>query len=79
MVDLNYALFKRTENNHYFFNRESDVNPRHLQYFEFIGKLVGFSLTKGSLLVSPSLSPIIYKMMLGEEITIEDIIEDFKE
>lgn len=79
MVDPINGLFKRTYHNHYFFNRESGANPRHLQYFEFIGTLVGYSLTKGSVFVSPSLSPIIYKMMLGEEVTIDDIIEDFKE
>jgi hypothetical protein len=50
-----------------------------LQYFEFIGKLFAFSLTESSLLVSPSFSSLLYKMMLGEEITIDDIVEEFEE
>jgi hypothetical protein len=66
MVNLNYALFKRTKNNYYFFNSESKVNPRHLQYFEFIGKLFGFSLAHKSIFVSPSFSIMLYKMILGE-------------
>lgn len=77
MVNLNYALFKRTPQNYYFFYRESSFNPRDLQYFEFIGKLFGFSLTKNSLFVSPSFSIMLYKLILGEEITFDDIIEGF--
>ena len=65
MVNLDYALFTRTFYNNYYFNKESDFNPRHLQYFEFIGKVVGFSLAN-NMFVSPSLSILIYKMMLGE-------------
>ena len=64
MVNLNYALFSRTPKNYYFFSRESYVNPRHLQYFEFIGKLFAFALTDNSLFVSPSFSFILYKLLL---------------
>jgi hypothetical protein len=66
MVNLDYALFIRTFYNNYYFNKESDFNPRHLQYFEFIGKVIGFSLTNSTMFVSPSLSILIYKMILGE-------------
>jgi hypothetical protein len=50
-----------------------------LQYLEFIGKLFAFSITETSLLMSPSFSNLLYKMMLGEEITIDDIVEEFEE
>ena len=33
MVNLNYGLFVKTSNNFYYFNRESWINPRHLQFF----------------------------------------------
>ena len=79
MVNLNYALFKRTPTNYYFFNRESYINSRHLQYFEFIGKLFGLSLTKNSLMVSPSFSILLYKMILSEEITLKDILTEFED
>ena len=32
MVNLNYGLFTKTSKNYYFFNRESWINPRHLQF-----------------------------------------------
>ena len=70
MVNLDTGLFRLTDKNNYFFNRESYINPRHLQYFEFIGKLAALSLLRAEFTVSPSLSKILYKMILGETITI---------
>lgn len=48
-----------------------------LQFFEFIGKLFAYSLFKKSILVSPSFSIILYKMILEEEITLKDILPEF--
>lgn len=70
MVNLDTGLFRLTDKNNYFFNRESYINPRHLQYFEFIGKLVANSLLRTEFTVSPSLSIILYKLILSETITI---------
>ena len=75
----NYGLFTKTLSNYYFFNRESWVNPRHLQYFEFIGKLFALSLIKNDYFVAPSFSLVIYKMILGEEIEIQDLKSEFDE
>lgn len=47
-----------------------------MQYFEFIGKLFGFSLAHNSIFVSPSFSIMLYKMILGEDITFEDIADE---
>jgi hypothetical protein len=44
MVNPNYGLFMKTSKNYYFFNRESWINPRHLQYYEFIGKIFASSI-----------------------------------
>ena len=79
MVNLNYGLFTKTSSNYYFFNRESWINPRHLQYFEFIGKLFALSLIKNDYFVAPSFSLVIYKMILGEEIEIQDLKSEFDE
>jgi hypothetical protein len=32
MANLNYGIFMKTSKNYYFFNRESWINPRHLQF-----------------------------------------------
>ena len=79
MVNLNYGLFVKTSKNYYYFNRESWINPIHLQFFEFIGKLFAMSIVRGEFFLGPCFSILIYKMILGEEILIEDIIEEFDE
>ena len=75
----NYGLFTKTLSNYYFFNRESWVNPRHLQYFEFIGKLFALALIRPDFFVVPSFSLVIYKMILGEKIEIKDLNSEFDE
>jgi hypothetical protein len=79
MVNLDYGLFTRTSKNYYFFNRESWVNPRHLQFFEFIGKLFALSCIKQGYFLSPSFSSVIYKMILEEKVEVEDLVEEFDE
>ena len=66
MVNLDYGLFAKSSKNYYFFNRESWINPRHLQFYEFIGKMFALSIIKPSYFVSPSFSIIVYKMILEE-------------
>lgn len=78
MVDLDYGLFTKSSKNYYFFNRESWVNPRHLQFFEFIGKLFALSLVQRERYsLCPSFSIIIYKMILGQPISVDDLVEEF--
>ena len=79
MVNLNFGLFSKTSSNFYFFNRESWVNPRHLQYFEFIGKLFALAIIRKDFFIYPSFSIVIYKMILGEKIDIEDLRAEFDE
>jgi hypothetical protein len=66
MVNLDYGLFSKTFKNYYFFNRESWINPRHLQFFEFIGKLFALSIFKEGYFLSPAFSIILYKMILNQ-------------
>jgi hypothetical protein len=66
MVNLNYALFAKTSKNYYFFNRESWINPRHLQYFEFIGKLFACAVINSEYFLTPSFSIVLYKLIVGE-------------
>jgi hypothetical protein len=78
MVNPNFALFSPTRNGS-FFSQESHVNPRHLQYFEFVGKLFAFALTHKFLLIASAYSPLLYKMMLRHPITPEDVLAEFEE
>ena len=79
MVNLNYGLFTKTSKNYYYFNRESWINPRHLQFLQFIGKLFAMSIINRDFYVCPSFSTLIYKMILGVKIEIEDLIFEFDE
>lgn len=79
MVNLDYSLFSRNRKNYYFFSRESWINPRHLQFFEFIGKLVALSIINKSLFMAPSFSLAFYKIILGKTVTVTDLMDDFDE
>jgi hypothetical protein len=65
MANLDYGLFVKSSSNFYFFNRESWVNPRHLQFLEFIGKLFALSLVNQNLYLAFSFSTAIYRAILG--------------
>lgn len=42
IFNANYALFKSSLNGNTFLpNAKSSINPDHLQYFKFIGRIVG--------------------------------------
>lgn len=80
MVNPGFSLFSPTDAGSYFFSRDSYVNPRHLQYFEFIGKLFALALTYCEFLfISVPFSPLLYKMILNQPITPEDLFSEFKE
>jgi len=79
MVNLDYGLFVKSSKNYYFFNRDSWINPRHLQYFEFIGKLFALSFIKKVYFLSPCFSTVIYKIILGEKIGVDDLLDEFDE
>jgi hypothetical protein len=68
MVNLNYGLFVRTSKNYYYFNRESWINPRHLQFFEFIGKLFALSFMNKNYYLAPSFSTALYRAILSEPV-----------
>lgn len=79
MVNLDLALFVKTPSDFHYLNSlnsESDINPCHLHYFEFIGKLFGFSIINPMFFICPSFSRILYKLILSETIQIEDLIAE---
>ncbi|GMR53514.1 hypothetical protein PMAYCL1PPCAC_23709 [Pristionchus mayeri] len=48
------------------------ANPEHLEYFHFIGRIIGMALYHGKLLDVFFIRPI-YKQILGQKISIEDL------
>ncbi|GMT00506.1 hypothetical protein PENTCL1PPCAC_22680 [Pristionchus entomophagus] len=48
------------------------ANPQHLEYFHFIGRVIGMVLYHGKLLDVFFIRPF-YKQILGEKITLEDV------
>ena len=53
-------------------NKNSSINPEHLSYFRFAGRLVGKALYDGVLLDAYFTRPI-YKHLLGQPLTFEDM------
>jgi len=69
----NYALFTSTEDGCTFQpNPHSNVNPDHLSYFRFVGRIVGKAVADGYLLDS-HFTRSLYKHMLGKEPTHHDM------
>lgn len=72
MFNPNYSLFKLTSNGvTYYPNDQSFVNQDHLDFFKFIGRIIGKALFDGHLLECYFSKPL-YKMMVGDELTFED-------
>lgn len=71
------GLFELTPGNVYFLSKNCFANPLHLQYLEFIGKMVGLSLTNTTFYITPSLSKLIYKILLEEKIDLDDVSEHY--
>jgi len=65
MFNANYALFTATEDGCTFQpNPNSSINPDHLRYFRFVGRIVGKAIVDGFLL-DAHFTRSLYKHMLG--------------
>lgn len=69
-----YCLFEYANNNNYSLqiNPASSINPDHLMYFMFIGRVVAMALYHGKFIDSGFTMPF-YKKMLNKKLTINDI------
>mmetsp|Transcript_15059 Transcript_15059/g.17314 ORF Transcript_15059/g.17314 Transcript_15059/m.17314 type:complete len:1644 (+) Transcript_15059:440-5371(+) len=73
MFNPNYALFTSTEDGCTFQpNQNSSINPDHLSYFRFVGRIVGKAVADGFLL-DAHFTRSLYKHMLGLEPTHHDM------
>ena len=69
MFNPNYALFTSTEDGCTFQpNQHSSINPDHLSYFQFVGRIVGKAVADGFLL-DAHFTRSLYKHMLGLKVS----------
>ncbi len=73
ILDSNNGLFLATSTNQtYHPNPASSVNESHLQYFRFIGKLVGKAIFDLQMM-DTHFSRVIFKLIVGKSITYADL------
>ena len=74
MFDPNYALFVPVASDRTTFhpNKLSHVNPEHLMFFKFIGRVIGKALYEGRAL-DCHFSRAVYKRILGKPVSIKDM------
>lgn len=73
MFNPSYALFKPTSNGVSFHpNPSSSLNPDHLAFFKFVGRVIGKAILEGIHLDCHFSKPF-YKMMLGEDLSFDDL------
>ncbi|KAG8326840.1 hypothetical protein J6590_032673 [Homalodisca vitripennis] len=74
MLNPQYGLFQYSREDNYTLqiNSDSSVNPEHLSYFHFAGRIIGIAVFHGHYIDGGFTTPF-YKMLLNKPITLEDI------
>lgn len=74
MLNPYYGLFQYTRDDIYTLqiNPDSSVNPEHLSYFHFVGRVIGLAVFHGHYIDGGFTLPF-YKMLLGKPINLDDI------
>lgn len=74
MLNPQYGLFQYSREDHYTLqiNPDSSVNPEHLSYFHFVGRVLGIAVFHNHQLEGGFTTPF-YKQLLNKPITLQDI------
>ncbi|KAK9474312.1 uncharacterized protein V1510DRAFT_373980 [Dipodascopsis tothii] len=74
MFNPDYALFApvASDRNTFHPNRTSAINPEHLLFFKFIGRIIGKALYDGRVL-DCHFSRAVYKRILSKEVSLKDM------
>lgn len=74
MLNPYYGLFQYTRDDIYTLqiNPDSSVNPEHLSYFHFVGRIIGLAVFHGHYIDGGFTLPF-YKMLLSKPIHLDDI------
>lgn len=74
MFDPNYVLFTPVSSDRTTFhpNKSSSINDEHLNFFKFIGRIIGKAVYEGRLL-DCYFSRAVYKRILGKQVSVKDM------
>lgn len=74
MLNPQYGLFQYSRDDNYTLqiNPDSGINPDHLSYFHFVGRILGIAVFHGHCLDGGFTTPF-YKQLLNKPITLSDI------
>ena len=74
MFNPSFCLFEYSAHDNYTLqiNPRSDVNPEHLTYFKFIGRVTGLAVFHQRFL-DAFFIPAFYKMLLQKKISLQDM------
>jgi E3 ubiquitin-protein ligase HUWE1 len=74
MFNADYALFVPVASDRTTFhpNRLSSINPEHLMFFKFIGRIIGKALYEGRVL-DCHFSRAVYKRIMGKQVNLKDM------
>ncbi|KAL4239440.1 E3 ubiquitin-protein ligase smurf2 [Mactra antiquata] len=74
MLNPYYGLFQYARDDIYTLqiNPDSHVNPEHLSYFHFVGRILGMAIFHGHYLDGGFTMPL-YKQLLQKQVTLEDL------
>ncbi|XP_014229977.1 E3 ubiquitin-protein ligase SMURF2 isoform X1 [Trichogramma pretiosum] len=74
MLNPQYGLFEYSRDDNYTLqiNADSGINPEHLSYFHFAGRIIGVAVFHGHHIDGGFTTPF-YKMLLNKAITLNDI------
>ncbi|KAI5123932.1 hypothetical protein M0805_006347 [Coniferiporia weirii] len=74
MFDPNYALFEpcAADKQTYQPNRASEINPDHLSYFKFVGRVIGKAIYDGRLM-DAHFARSLYRQLLGKRVDYRDV------
>ncbi|KAK7801297.1 hypothetical protein U0070_008049, partial [Myodes glareolus] len=77
MLNPYYGLFQYSRDDIYTLqiNPDSAVNPEHLSYFHFVGRIMGMAVFHGHYIDGGFTLPF-YKQLLGKSITLDDMDEN---
>ena len=74
MLNPMYCLFKYSDAGNYALeiNKDSSINPEHLVYFRFVGRLVALAIYHGFFIDNGFTVPL-YKQLLDKSLTLKDV------
>eukprot|EP00051_Salpingoeca_urceolata_P014735 m.187982 g.187982 ORF g.187982 m.187982 type:complete len:1178 (+) comp18172_c1_seq1:291-3824(+) len=75
MLNPYYGLFQNSSDDYLLeINPDSGINPDHLSYFQFIGRVLGLAILHGHYIEGAFVMPF-YKLLLSKDLSLEDMAQ----